>query len=145
MQGELAEEGRVQSEPDRCAQDRLNGVKLQAAHDRINKRKNHPPHRQHDAGDQGDAQDFGEDRMTCHVFPRLRGPRAQYQSMLEASSMANYRGPAGPTATGRTGDPEAPCVRSGRMMVQDSHTLSPAMAPRLAFWMLWMPACVRFW
>ena len=30
-------------------------------------------------------------------------------------------------------------------MVQDSHTLSRASAPRLAFWMLWMPACVRLW
>src|SRR4029453_1013994 len=53
--------------------------------------------------------------------------------------------PGGPTATGRTGEPAAPCVRSGRMMVQESQTLSRAMAPRLAFWMLWMPACVRLW
>jgi hypothetical protein len=31
------------------------------------------------------------------------------------------------------------------MMVQESQTLSRAMAPRLAFWMLWIPACVRLW
>ena len=36
-----------------------------------------------------------------------------------------------------------PCVRSGRIMVHDSQTLSLASAPRLAFWMLWMPATAR--
>src|SRR5262249_40908791 len=53
--------------------------------------------------------------------------------------------PGAPIATGRTGEPAAPCVPSGRMMLQESQTLSRAMAPRLAFWMLWMPACVRLW
>ena len=44
--------------------------------------------------------------------------------MAAASRAAHQRGAAAPIATGRTGDPEAPCVRSGRMMVQDSQTLS---------------------
>ena len=39
-----------------------------------------------------------------------------------------------PIATGLTGEPEFPCARSGRMTVHDSHTLSFASAPRLAFW-----------
>ena len=136
---------RMQSEADRCAQDRLDGVELQAAHDRVDERKDHPAERQHDAGDQSDAQDFGEDRMICHVFPGCTTRPAQYQSMAAASRAAHQRGAAAPIATGRTGEPEAPCVRSGRMMVQDSQTLSPASAPRLAFWMLWMPACARLW
>src|SRR5262249_44226585 len=50
-----------------------------------------------------------------------------------------------PIATGRTGEPAAPWVISGRIMVQDSQTLSRASAPRLAFWMLWMPAWLRVW
>jgi len=47
---------------------------------------------------------------------------AQYQSMAAASRAAHHRGAAAPMATGRTGDPEAPCVRNGRMMVQESQT-----------------------
>ena len=39
-----------------------------------------------------------------------------------------------PIATGRTGEPEPPCERSGKIIVQDTHTLSFASAPRLAFW-----------
>ena len=58
---------------------------------------------------------------------------------------ANYRGAAGPTATGRTGDPEAPCVPSGRMMVQDSHTLSLAMAAEVGVLDVVDARRVRFW
>src|SRR5262249_54832760 len=54
-----------------------------------------------------------------------------------------YRG--APKATGRTGEPAAPWVRSGRIMVHEIQTLSRAISPRLAFWMLWMPATARFW
>ena len=58
----------------------------------------------------------------------------------------DFYGCAGaPMATGRTGEPAAPCVINGRIMVQESHTLSRAIAPRLAFWMLWIPACVKLW
>ena len=50
-----------------------------------------------------------------------------------------------PIDTGRTGEPDAPCARSGRIMVHDSQTLSLASAPRLAFWIWWMPDCARLW
>ena len=38
-----------------------------------------------------------------------------------------------PIDTGRTGEPEAPCARSGKIMVHDSQTLSLASSPRRAF------------
>jgi len=38
-----------------------------------------------------------------------------------------------PIDTGRTGEPDAPCARSGKIMVQDSQTLSLASSPRRAF------------
>src|SRR5262245_24977783 len=48
-----------------------------------------------------------------------------------------------PIDTGRTGEPEAPWARSGKIMVQDSQTLSLASSPRRAFWIWWMPECAR--
>jgi len=66
----------------------------------------------------------------------LRDPAGALPANARRFKRHNYRGAAAPMATGRTGDPEAPSVRSGRMMVQDSQTLSLAIAPRLAFWML---------
>ena len=53
--------------------------------------------------------------------------------------------PGAPIETGRTGEPDAPCARSGRIMVHDSQTLSLASSPRLAFWIWWMPDCDRLW
>ena len=41
--------------------------------------------------------------------------------------------PGAPMATGRTGEPEPPFERSGRMIVHEVQTLSLAMAARLAF------------
>jgi len=49
-----------------------------------------------------------------------------------------------PTATGRTGEPEWPRERNGRMIVHDVQTLSAASAARFAFWMLCIPDWVRF-
>ena len=65
----------------------------------------------------------------------------QRASADDVASPASRR----PIATGRTGEPEPPWVRSGRIIVQDTQTLSRASAPRLAFWMLWMPATVKLW
>ena len=48
-----------------------------------------------------------------------------------------------PIDTGRTGEPEAPWARSGKIMVHDSQTLSLASSPRRAFWIWWMPECAR--
>ena len=64
---------------------------------------------------------------------------------VHALSHYGYRCAGAPIATGRTGEPDAPCERSGKIIVQDSQTLSRAKAPRLAFWMLWIPATVRLW
>ena len=55
----------------------------------------------------------------------------------------SQRPPGAPIATGRTGEPAPPCERSGRIIVQESQTLSFASSPRFAFWMLWMPATAR--
>src|SRR4029077_6854646 len=38
-----------------------------------------------------------------------------------------------PIDTGRTGEPDAPCARSGKITVHDSQTLSLASSPRRAF------------
>jgi len=48
-----------------------------------------------------------------------------------------------PIDTGRTGEPEAPCARSGNIMVHDSQTLSLASSPRRAFWIWWIPEWAR--
>ena len=54
------------------------------------------------------------------------------QNQLSSSARAAYCAGA-PIATGRTGEPEPPEARNGRIIVHDSQTLSFAIAARLAF------------
>ena len=77
-------------------------------------------------------------RLTWTTCTRGHARRCALKKPSPASSADRRRSTAywagTPTATGRTGEPEFPCARSGRMMVHESHTLSWAIAPRLAFW-----------
>ena len=53
------------------------------------------------------------------------------QDVSAAGIVAHFDG--APIDTGRTGEPEAPWARSGKIMVHDSQTLSLASSPRRAF------------
>ena len=41
-------------------------------------------------------------------------------------------------ATGRTGEPEWPLERKGKIIVHDVHTLSDAILLKFEFWIWWM-------
>jgi hypothetical protein len=66
--------------------------------------------------------------LTWTTCTRGRAHRCALRKPSPASNADRLRSIAywagTPIATGRTGEPEFPCARSGRMMVHESHTLS---------------------
>ena len=68
------------------------------------------------------------------IARRVALMRIKPERGCQARSLRAAYCPGTPIETGRTGEPEPPFDRSGRMMVQDSQTLSFASSPRLAFW-----------
>ena len=63
--------------------------------------------------------------------------------ILEVST-GHQNHPGAPMATGRTGEPDAPLDRNGRIIVQDVHTLSFTSFARLAFWIWRIPEIAKF-
>ena len=76
------------------------------------------------------------------ALPALPGRKTPQDGSERAGAIVDHFDGA-PIDTGRTGEPEAPWARSGKIMVHDSQTLSLASSPRRAFWIWWMPECAK--
>lgn len=78
-----------------------------------------------------DAFRFHGSKIGFHSF---RAPAGVPAGDKSAPQLLSHYG--APIAIGRTGEPDAPCERSGRIIAQDVQTLSAAISFSLAFWML---------